>query len=74
MENVKIPSNVISSSLSSTINLLNKLSFSYFFVSNSFNFSSLFSTFCEAEQDCWMLLLEKWCTVLLLNKYDVGLT
>ena len=34
----------------------------------------MFSSFCEFEQERWMLLLEKWRTVLLLNKYDVGLT
>ena len=74
VETFKIPSKVLSSSLSSTLNILNKFSSSYFFASNSFYFSSLFSTFCEAEQDCLMLLLEKWRIVLLLNKYDVGLT
>ena len=34
----------------------------------------IFSTFCESELDHWILLLEKWCTVLLLNKYNIGLT
>ena len=76
VETVNIPGNVLSSSLSSStsLNLSNKLSSSYFFVSNSFDFSSLFSSFCESEQERWMLLLEKWRTVLLLNKYNVGLT
>ena len=73
LETVKIPSNVLSSSLSFTLNISNKISSSYFFVSNSFDFFSLFSTFCESEQSHWMLLLEKWRTVLLVNNYDVGL-
>ena len=51
VETVKIPGNVLSSSLSSSLNLSNKLSSSYFFVSNSFDFSSLFSSFCESEQE-----------------------
>ena len=34
----------------------------------------MFSSFCESEQERWMLLLGKWRTALLLNKYDVGLT
>ena len=74
VETVEIPGNVLSSSLSSSLNLLNKLSSSYFFVSNSFDFSSLFSSFCEFEQERWLYFLEKWRTVLLLNKYNVGLT
>ena len=74
VETVKISGNVISSSLSSSLNLSNKLSSSYFFVSNFFDFSSLFSSFCESKRERWMLLLEKWRTVLSLNKYDNGLT
>ena len=51
VETVEIPGNILSSSLSSSLNLSNKLSSSYFFVSNSFDFSSLFSSFCEFEQE-----------------------
>ena len=76
METVNILGNVLNSSLSSslTLNTLNKVSSSYFFVSSYFNFSSLFTSFSKSKQERWMLLLEKWCTVLLMNKYNVGLT
>ena len=68
--------NVLNSSLSSslTLNTMNKVSSSYFFVSSSFDFSSLFTSFSESKQERWMLLLEKWCTVMSMNKYNVGLT
>jgi hypothetical protein len=76
VETVKIPGNVLNTSNSSSISLnrLNKFSSPYFFASSSFDFSSLFTSFSESKRDRWMLLLEKWHTVLLLNKYDVGLT
>ena len=76
VETIKIPGNVLNTSNSSsiTLNRLNKFSSPYFFASSSFDFSSLFTSFSESERDRWMLLLEKWHTVLSLNKYDVGLT
>ena len=76
VETVEIPGNVLNTSNSSsiTLNRLNKFSSPYFFASSSFDFSSLFTSFSESERDRWMLLLEKWHTVLSLNKYDVGLT
>ena len=75
VETVDIPGNVLNSSLSfsSTLNTLNKVSSSYFFVSYSFDFF-LFTSFSESKQERWMLLLEKWCTVVSMNKYEIGLT
>lgn len=74
--NRKNSGNVLNTSNSSPITLscLYKFSSPYFFASSNFDFSSLFTSFSESKQDHWMLLLEKWHTVLLLNKYDVGLT
>ena len=34
----------------------------------------MFTSFSESKQDHWMLLLEKWHTVLSMDKYNVGLT
>ena len=50
VKTVDIPGNVLNSSLSSslTLNPLNKVSSSYFFVSSSFDFSSLFTSFSES--------------------------
>ena len=45
LETVKIPGNVLGSSLSSSLYLSNKISSSYFFVSNSFNFLLCFLLF-----------------------------
>ena len=61
METVNIPGNILNSSFSSslTLNTLFKVGSFYFFVSSSFNFSSLFNSFSETKQERWMLLLEK---------------
>ena len=57
VETVNILGDVFISSLSSlTLDTLNKVSSSYFFVYLSFNFF-LFTSFSESKQECWMLLL-----------------
>lgn len=70
METVDIPGNVISSK---SATLVNKYTLSYF-VSSSLFFLSLFLNLGEFEQKRWLDLLEKWSTVLSMNKYDVGKT
>ena len=71
VETVELPGNVLSTSSLSTSN---KFSSSYFFVSSSLNFSSLFLNLDECEQKLWICLLEKWSTVLSMSKYNVSLT
>ena len=51
VETVKIPGNVLSSSLSSSLNLSNKLSSSYFLVSNSFVFLLCFLLFVNLNKN-----------------------
>ena len=70
VETVNIPGNVI---FSNSATLVNKYTSSYF-VSSSLNFSSLFLNLGELERKRWLDLLEKWSTVLSMNKYDVGKT
>ena len=74
MENCEIPGNVLltSNSSSTTLNCLNKFIYPYFYASPSFGFF-FFTSFSESKQKN-LLLLKKWQPVLLLNKYDVGLT
>ena len=71
VETVEIPVNILYTSLLSTSN---KFSSSYFFVSYSLNFSTLFLNFDECEGKHWISLLKKWSTALSMNKYNVGLT
>ena len=70
VETVDIPGNVISSN---SATLVYKYTSSYF-VSSSLNFLSLFLNLGELERKRWLDLLEKWSTVLSMNKYDVGKT
>ena len=70
VETVNILGNVI---LSNFANLVNRYTSSYF-VSSSLNFLSLFLNLGKLERKRWLDLLEKWSTVLSMNKYDVGKT